>query len=162
MPGGGALQRIDHDHGFAEHHGAIGDYRGDRIAAVGTANGIPAHDACAALIDLRGRTVVPGLIDSHNHIVQISLRLDTTSGKSRAPFRLRSCSRPRGRRRPPCRREPGSRPSGGAPNQFLERRFPTLRELDAAAPNHQVYLQTALPDPPSPTPPAGHFLSGRA
>src|SRR5687767_14958454 len=48
--------------------------RGDRIAAVSTTPGILAHDACATLIDLRGRTVVPGLIDSHDHIVQLSLR----------------------------------------------------------------------------------------
>jgi predicted amidohydrolase YtcJ len=47
---------------------------GDRIAAVGIAPGVPKHDGCAKLIDLRGRTVVPGLIDSHNHIVQVSLR----------------------------------------------------------------------------------------
>ena len=48
--------------------------RGDRVAAVSTALGIPPHDACATVVDLRGRTVVPGLIDSHDHIVQLSLR----------------------------------------------------------------------------------------
>jgi len=48
--------------------------RGDRIVSVGTDRGIPTHDACARVIDLRGRRVVPGLIDTHNHIVQVSLR----------------------------------------------------------------------------------------
>jgi predicted amidohydrolase YtcJ len=47
---------------------------GDRITAVGIAPGIPKHSSCARLIDLKGRTTVPGLIDSHNHIVVASLR----------------------------------------------------------------------------------------
>src|SRR5438445_7515776 len=46
----------------------------DRIVAVGAARGVPKHDPCAKVIDLRGRTVVPGLIDSHAHIVQLSIR----------------------------------------------------------------------------------------
>ncbi len=36
---------------------------------------------------------------------------------------------------------------GWAPNQFAERRMPTLRELDAAAPAHAVYLQTEFAGP---------------
>ena len=48
--------------------------RGDRIVAVGTSPGIPKRDGCATLIDLKGRRAIPGLIDSHNHIVVVSLR----------------------------------------------------------------------------------------
>jgi len=58
--------------------------RGDRVAAVGTARGIPPHDACATVVDLRGRTVVPGLIDSHDHIVQLSLRPGHVTGRNSA------------------------------------------------------------------------------
>ena len=47
---------------------------GDRITAVGVAHGIPKHTGCAHLIDLKGRTTIPGLIDGHNHIVVASLR----------------------------------------------------------------------------------------
>jgi predicted amidohydrolase YtcJ len=47
---------------------------GDRITGLGMAVGLPRHDGCAQLIDLKGRRVVPGLIDSHNHIVVVSLR----------------------------------------------------------------------------------------
>jgi hypothetical protein len=36
---------------------------------------------------------------------------------------------------------------GWAPNQFAERRLPTLAELDVAAPNHPVYLQTGFAGP---------------
>jgi predicted amidohydrolase YtcJ len=46
--------------------------RGDRIAVVSTSRGIPKHDACATAIDLHGRTVVPGLIDSHNGRIDAS------------------------------------------------------------------------------------------
>ena len=59
--------------------------KGDRIVAVGTSPGIPKRDSCATLIDLKGRRAIPGLIDSHNHIVVVSLRpgrdvrLDITS-----------------------------------------------------------------------------------
>src|SRR2546423_3585210 len=44
-----------------------------RFAAVGG----DAHrdgDDCARTIDLRGRTVVPGMIDNHNHILLLGLR----------------------------------------------------------------------------------------
>ena len=40
---------------------------GDRIARVGRANAVPIP-AAADVIDLAGRTVIPGLIDSHFHI----------------------------------------------------------------------------------------------
>ena len=44
---------------------------GNRFAAVG---GRPRAGACTQRIDLKGRTVVPGLIDNHNHIVLLGLR----------------------------------------------------------------------------------------
>src|SRR5690606_23022517 len=44
---------------------------GDTFAAVGRT---PQPTACTETIDLRGRTVVPGLIDNHNHIVLLGLR----------------------------------------------------------------------------------------
>jgi len=47
--------------------------RNGRFAAVGRG----AHDSdgdCVQEIDLRGRTAVPGIIDSHNHILLLGLR----------------------------------------------------------------------------------------
>ncbi len=45
---------------------------GDRFAEVGT-NRL-GTSRCTRMIDLEGRTVVPGLIDNHNHIVLLGLR----------------------------------------------------------------------------------------
>src|SRR5437016_4652198 len=42
--------------------------RDDRITMVSSATGIPAHSPCAKVIDLKGRRVIPGLIDTHVHI----------------------------------------------------------------------------------------------
>src|SRR5687768_16204755 len=44
----------------------------DRIVAVG--DGRLGATRCTQTIDVRGRTVVPGLIDNHNHIVLLGLR----------------------------------------------------------------------------------------
>src|SRR5690606_90022 len=43
----------------------------DTFAAVGRA---PQPTACTETVDLGGRTVVPGIIDNHNHIVLLGLR----------------------------------------------------------------------------------------
>ena len=122
--------------------------RGDRIAAVSTAPGLPAHDACATLIDLRGRTVVPGLIDSHDHIVQLSLRPGHDMREIESAFsipELQQVTRARASTLPAGAWMTAV--GGWAPNQFVERRLPTRRELDAAAPNHPVYLQTGFAGP---------------
>src|SRR6187551_2212159 len=44
----------------------------DRIAAVG--DGRLGATRCTQTIDVHGRTVVPGLIDNHNHVVLLGLR----------------------------------------------------------------------------------------
>src|SRR5262245_5667122 len=42
--------------------------RDDRIALVSTTAGIPPHSSCAKVVDLAGRRVIPGLIDTHDHV----------------------------------------------------------------------------------------------
>ena len=122
--------------------------RGDRVAAVSMARGIPSHDACATVIDLRGRTVVPGLIDSHDHIVQLSLRPGHDMREIESAFsiaELQQALRSKARTLP--QGEWITAVGGWAPNQLAERRMPTQAELDAAAPDHPVYLQTGFAGP---------------
>src|SRR5258708_19136079 len=48
--------------------------RNGKFAAVGHRRGDDGGDECARTINLHGRTVVPGIIDNHNHILLLGLR----------------------------------------------------------------------------------------
>jgi hypothetical protein len=92
-------------------------------------------------IDVAGRTVIPGLIDSHIHMV----RSGTTwlqdvhwseVGSLQAALELVALTA--------AKRDPGEWIAvlgGWHPNQFIERRPPTRRELDEAAPHNPVFAQ---------------------
>src|SRR5467141_1777368 len=45
-----------------------------KFAAVGSHRGGDDDEGCARTINLHGRTAVPGIIDSHNHILLLGLR----------------------------------------------------------------------------------------
>jgi predicted amidohydrolase YtcJ len=123
--------------------------RNGRIVAVAASGpsawprgGVPPREA--RVIDLRGRTVVPGIIDNHNHIVLMGNRpgyhtpLENTL--SIADVQQTISARAKGI------------PAGGwittiggfhrnhlvGPTEMP--RLPTLAELDAAAPNNPVFL----------------------
>ena len=121
---------------------------GNRFAAVG---GRPRAGACTQRIDLKGRTVVPGLIDNHNHVVLLGLRPGhdtrlenaTSIAEVLAAIKARTADVPRG--------EWITSIGGFDINQFTPApampRFPTLAELDSVAPNHPVYLQMSFSGP---------------
>lgn len=121
--------------------------RSGRIAAVATARGIPRHSDCARLIDLRGRTVVPGLIDNHAHIVAVGLRpghdtrLEAAASIAdvQAALRRRAADVPRGQWITAI--------GGWHPNQLAEKRLPTGAELDAATTTHPVLVCLAFAGP---------------
>ncbi len=122
---------------------------GDRIAATGSGR-LGATD-CTEVIDLNGRTAVPGIIDNHNHIVLLGLRPGhDTRIESAASIEdvlaligARAAELPAG--------EWITSIGGFNRNQFVpppgEPRFPTLAELDAVAPDHPVYLQESFAGP---------------
>src|SRR5688572_26685139 len=130
-----------------------------RFTAVGSA---PQRlSPCARTIDLRGRTVVPGLIDNHNHIVLLGIRPghhtpleNATSVKEiQSAIAARAKGVPAG----------GFITSMGGwnPAQFAEKRLPTLAELDAAAPNHPVLVFLSFTGPAAVNTPGRAFLTSR-
>lgn len=69
---------------------------GDRFSAVGNEEIRELADDATRIIDLGGRTVIPGLIDNHNHFIRgaqhwnSSLRLDGVGTRAEALERLKS------------------------------------------------------------------------
>lgn len=116
---------------------------------------------CTRTIDLRGRTVVPGLIDNHNHIVLLGIRpgyhTPLENAASVTEIQAAIAARAKGV------------PAGGFitsmggwnPAQFAEKRLPTLAELDAAAPNHPVLLFLSFTGPAAVNTAGRTFLTGR-
>jgi len=122
----------------------------DRIAAVGTDAEILAQAAAnSRRIDLRGRTVVPGLIDAHPHM---------DSWRGRYP-RLVGCQSIRDIQSRVAQAvstaKPGewviliqfADPETRAPKCYKEGRFPNRYELDAVAPNNPVWLRGTYTTP---------------
>jgi predicted amidohydrolase YtcJ len=114
--------------------------RGERIIAVDEA--LVRDAPCVRVIDLDGRTVIPGLIDSHTHFVR--------TAQAPGPFitGLESATSIRELQRALAtaaeKAEPGewiASIGGFTPNQFAERRLPTRAELSTAVPAHPVYMQ---------------------
>jgi hypothetical protein len=122
---------------------------GDRIAAVG--RGRLGATSCTEVVDLDGRTVVPGLIDNHNHIVLLGLRPGHDTRLESAAsiddvlelLEARTTELPAG--------EWITSIGGFDINQFVPPpdapRFPTLEELDSVTPDHPVYIQQSFAGP---------------
>jgi predicted amidohydrolase YtcJ len=112
--------------------------RNGRITRVGPEQK-PAGDAAA--IDLRGRTVIPGLFDSHVHYARAGVNPGYEARRIERAFsiaELQEAIASRAKTAPPgafitC--------IGGWNHlQFAESRRPTKSDLDAAAPDHCVYI----------------------
>jgi predicted amidohydrolase YtcJ len=115
--------------------------RGEKILAVGgEAEIIGLRTANSRLIDAGGRRVIPGLNDSHFHIVRggrdynLELRWDGVESLQRGLQMIleQAMRTPNGQ---------WVRVLGGwSPHQFRERRMPTVAELNDAAPDTPVYV----------------------
>src|SRR5712691_11630658 len=97
-------------------------------------------DRQSFVIELNGRTVIPGLIDSHSHPIRgglhynLELRWDGVPSLADAMRMLRE----QAQRTPPNQ---WVRVIGGwSEFQFAEKRMPTLDELNAAAPDTPVFV----------------------
>jgi predicted amidohydrolase YtcJ len=116
--------------------------RDGRIVALGTSADIrKLAGPQSQVIDLGGRTVVPGLIDSHLHAIRAALSFTTEVNW----IGVRTLEEALGRVKDAARRmKPGSWlivAGGWNPQQFKENRRPTQAELVAVAPENPVYIQ---------------------
>jgi predicted amidohydrolase YtcJ len=112
------------------------------ILATGSTNEMLARaQPTAAKIDLGGRTVIPGLIDSHLHAIRAGLRFSTEVswiGATSIPDAMDRI------RRAALYGKQGDWVvvgGGWTPNQFVEGRLPTADELATAAPGHRIFVQ---------------------
>jgi len=114
---------------------------GGKFTAVGDNAAVLAHaDERTVVIDLKGRRVIPGLIDSHLHVIRgglnynMELRWDGVRSLADAMAMLK--------------RQVDATPApqwvrvvgGFTEHQFAEKRLPTLDELNAVAPDTPVFL----------------------
>ena len=111
------------------------------------------------VIDLKGRTVVPGLIDNHNHFILLGerpghdARLEEAYSVAdvQAVIRARAQTVPAG----------GwiTAMGGWAPLQLAEKRMPTLAELDAGDAAHPVLVYTSFSGPAAANTKAREYLT---
>jgi hypothetical protein len=114
--------------------------RGHRFLTVGEAVG--RKESCVQIIDLGGRTAIPGLIDNHTHFVRTAQApgpfiegLESADSIKALQAALTAAAK---------KAEPGEwlAAIGGFTHlQFAEKRLPTRAELTAAVPDHPVYMQ---------------------
>src|SRR3954471_11782697 len=117
--------------------------RGDRIVAVGSNADInKLAGPNTRRIDLRGKSVVPGMIDNHAHFQEegeywtLETRLDGVDSRKQALEKLVAHAKAKG---------PGQwvfTLGGWSPDQFTDNKKPFARdELDQFLPNNPVLLQ---------------------
>jgi predicted amidohydrolase YtcJ len=116
--------------------------RDGKILAVGrTAEIRRLAGPATRVVDVGGRTVIPGLIDSHMHAIRAALSFTTEVNWIGA----RSLTEAMGRIHAAAQRMPPGAwlivAGGWNELQFKERRRPTQAELEAAAPANPVYVQ---------------------
>jgi predicted amidohydrolase YtcJ len=116
--------------------------RDGRIAAIGSSSDIRAlAGPSSRVIDLGGRTVIPGLIDSHIHAIRAGLTYTTEVHWTGA----RTLTAALDRLRAAAKTQPKGSwlivAGGWTERQFEEGRRPTQAEIVTAAPDHLVYVQ---------------------
>src|SRR5262245_33439778 len=133
----GRIATLDTRSAFVE----AASIRDGRFLAVGEAAAVQAHRGPQTrVVDLRGRTVIPGLNDSHLHVIRgglnynMELRWDGVPSLADGLRMLKEQAQVT---------PPGQwvRVVGGwSEFQFAERRMPTLEEINAVAPDTPVFI----------------------
>jgi len=139
----GRIVTVDKDFGIEE---AVA-IKGDRFAAIGSTKEVLALAGLSTeKIDLGGKTVVPGFIDTHPHLAHAGPRSKGLSLKGlRSIEEIKQVIKAGAERMPPGLWIITS-PIGDPPYFFdvpamlKEKRYPNRWELDEVAPSHPVYI----------------------
>jgi predicted amidohydrolase YtcJ len=116
--------------------------RDGKILATGSTASIKSlAGARTRVLDVSGKTVIPGLIDTHAHFKAAGLSdyvVNMSSAKTvaEALAAIKAFA---------AKKKPGEWIVGGAwhpPSQLAEKRYLTRQEIDSVAPNNPVYLRT--------------------
>ncbi len=111
--------------------------RNGRFAQVGSAT----HSKQDTVIDLKGRTVIPGLLESHTHFVSLANRPGYHVATLELASSIAEVQEMLAQRRPDVPSGAFITAMGGFnPRQWVEQRLPTLAELDAAVSDRPVFV----------------------
>jgi predicted amidohydrolase YtcJ len=134
----GKILTVDRDFSARE---ALAISRGQIMATGTTAAMKKLAGEKAKLIDLGGRTVIPGLTDGHIHGIRAALTFGTEVNWIGVPTLKQALEKVRQAGKT---QKPGSWivvAGGWTEEQFAEKRRPTAREVTEAAPDNPVYIQ---------------------
>ena len=148
--------------------------QGDKIIAVGSDEQILARaNAKTEKIDLRGKTVIPGLTESHSHITGAAE--SEYFGEIYIPTSLEALLGYAAKKAESLKEGEWIYFRNTYPTRLREYRFPTLQELDAVAPRNPVFVDGAYAgqansyamkiakiDEKSPQPPVGEIVKDPA
>ena len=121
---------------------------GGRVSAAGSRTEVlRRRDRHTRVIELRGATVIPGLVDAHAHLDREGLKeIYPSLARCRSIADIQRLIRTQAARQKPdtwiVTMPVGAPPFyQGMPEGLAERRWPTRADLDAAAPDHPVYVR---------------------
>ena len=129
------IYTVDESHPLADAMAV----RGGKVQFVGSTGAAMAlKGPSTRVLDLNGRTIIPGMVDAHGHVDNLGLALRTvdltgTSSYDEVIARVAA----RAKSTPPGQWIIGR---GWDQNDWGDTRFPTQEKLSAAVPNNPVYL----------------------
>jgi predicted amidohydrolase YtcJ len=126
---------------FIDGRGVVASAMAIRNGRIARVDRLESVGADKPVVDLHGRTVIPGLIDSHVHYTRAGVNPGYEARRIERAFSIRELQETIAQRARSVPRGAFITCVGGWNHtQFVEARRPTKAELDEAAPRHAVYI----------------------